>query len=168
MRQFLTKLLLCCTLAYCMLWIADLFVSRHYTRLHYRQIDMWHNIRTHQMGMYDCIFVGDSRVMQGYNPMIVDSLLGTHSYNMGLSARSWPTHELLQRIYRREGYVPPQLMLIELDYLIFYHKEQPDEIEQFYPFYYTDRDIHRFLLAKDTLSFRVRMVPIARYIGGGA
>ena len=153
-------------MGYAALLTADLCLSRHYAVLPVRQIALWQNIFTHSMAAdYDCLFVGDSRVMQGYNPMIVDSLLGTHSYNLGLSGRSWPTHELLQKVYRREAYPSPRLMLVELDYLLFYHREQPDEIAQFYPFYYTDLDMHRFLLRKNTLSPRARLVPLCRYIG---
>ncbi len=55
---------------------------------------------------HDILYLGNSLTLQGFNPRVVDEVLGTKSHNMAMGGASYITMELLLRHYLERNHRP--------------------------------------------------------------
>lgn len=82
----------------------------------------------------DVVMYGNSRVEHGYDPCVIDSILGCNSFNFGVSGQPFGVSCLRWQLYNRHNN-PPKLIIINCDYLeLRGMAENGFKREQYYPY----------------------------------
>jgi len=114
---------------------------------------------------YDILFMGNSVTQQGVNPAIIDSVLGTNSYNMAMGGGSILENELILRNYLISNEKPKLLV-----YGIFVNEVRWGGILRPTFRYNFDKSIRTYYrkrtnksLTKRNLTTNLNIVPLYRY-----
>jgi hypothetical protein len=139
----------------------DLLISANLRRQQSRMMGGWSDIYS---GKIDCDIVinGASRAIYQYNPAILDSILGTSTYNLGIDGSGINRQILKYNTYRRYN-SKPKFIIQDISVLTFV-KRNAYEVEQFFPYFYDD-SLRNAVCKIDNLDFKYKYFPFYRYIG---
>lgn len=111
----------------------------------------------------EIIYSGPSRGQNHYNPVVIDSILGTNSYNLGMKGMMVNQQIMRYHAYLRQQNALPQLFVMNIDYgtmdvISGYAKAQS------YPYFYTDRQLMEDFDAYEHFSWQEKYIPGYRYL----
>lgn len=122
---------------------------------------VWKEIFTGKL-QNDMIIMGSSRAEVQYSPVILDSLLKTNSYNLGMSGRGIMSQILRYNTYRRlDG--KPKLIIQNID-LMTIERDNGFCREQFFPYFY-DKTFGQEVVKLENLTLADKYIPGYRYAG---
>lgn len=163
MRKFILRTSVFLLLATALMVVLDLCLThklRHYDRGRFL---VWNEIFDNHIDA-DLLIMGSSRAWVHYSPEILDSVLHTHSYNLGVDGSCFNRQYTRYRIYRKHQ--PKPRIIIQnfecttLDYTTGY------EQYQYFP-YFSDPDIQRWVIPYEEFSIADRIFPFYRYSNFG-
>lgn len=161
MKKFLKKTTLFLLLILALATITDLIVSqglRHSPKNHLETM----NIVMHDNPGNDVLILGNSRAANGYDPYILDSILGCNSRNISNSGKTFRISNLRYQAYRRNN-PAPKLIIVNIDQIEMGEGTLGFENYMFYP-YITDTLV-RPVLEMNHLNWLDRNCPMYRYRG---
>jgi len=112
--------------------VADLLISsglRRTERGHFYTM----NALMNQKMDADVVILGNSRASASYNPLILDTILGVNSRNLGVSAQPFGVSYLRWQLYHRNN-KNPKLLIVNTDFRDLRSIEKGFEKEQYYPY----------------------------------
>lgn len=99
---------------------------------------------------YDAVFMGTSRVSNGIDPLIFDSITHLHSYNAGMEGASFSAVDLFTRRFVRNHH--PRYVFLNIDIYTLEKENSLYDFPQYYP-HLGDSDIVVLSKKKKELSF---------------
>lgn len=161
MKRFLIHTVVFAAVILALAIIADVMVSsglRKTERGHFYTM----NALMNQKMDADVVILGNSRASTSYHPLILDTILGVNSRNLGVSAQPFGVSYLRWQLYRRNNQ-KPKLLIVNIDFRDLRSIEKGFENEQYYP-YICDTLVKPYL---DLFGFTwaEKHVPMYRYRG---
>ena len=139
--------------------IVDYFYSQAAAKSNVDEIEAWYDLMHGQIDA-DVIVMGNSRACFHVNPLILDSILGTSTYNLGMDG-SWFNRQInkyhLFRKYNRK----PQLIVQTIDHLSLKYAFGY-MMEQFFP-YFGNMQMRKEILSQEPFTPWEKYVPMYRY-----
>ena len=133
MKRFICNIILFVLPSMSLLTIVDFFYSKAATKSNFDEIETWYDLMHGQIDA-DVLVMGNSRACFHINPLILDSVLGTSSYNIGMDG-SWINRQIhkynLFRKYNRK----PRLIIQTIDHLSL-KNGYGYMMEQFFPYFW--------------------------------
>lgn len=117
---------------YAIAWAADFFFTKECHKVGAAPYGSWNDIYASNI-QGDVIIMGTSRAFVHFNPAIIDSILHTDSYNLGMNGRPVDAQIIKYHAYRRQGNAKPKLIIYEL-YGGSMDKSNGYQREQFLPY----------------------------------
>ena len=138
MKKFLYKtLLFACFITFCAYGL-DMFMSWRLRTNENRIYAAWNQVYNSDLD-YDLVVNGSSRAWTQYNPLILDSILGINSFNLGIDGSAINRQIIKYRKYRDLHGAP--LYLIQNIDLGTMGYTNGYEREQFFPYFFYDKDL---------------------------
>lgn len=163
MKRFLTKIAIFAVAAYIIALGLDVMISHGLANSAGHPHQAWREIRS---GEYpaDIIIMGTSRALEHYDPLIIDSITGLQSYNLGMGGYSINV-ELMRYRYYCHYHPQTKYVIYDVDKLILMIDTIPHQhqSEQFLPLFY-DGAIRKDLLGSG-YSWIDAYIPMVRYWG---
>ena len=110
----------------------------------------------------DVVILGNSRAACSYHPIVLDSILGCNSVNLGVSGQPFGVSYLRWQLYERHN-KPPRLLIVNIDYGELNMVTNGFEKEQYYP--YISDTLVRPYLDLYGFSWMEKYIPMFRYRG---
>lgn len=160
MKRFIKNILLFGVCLLGMLIVEDVTTTYAFHRIVTRKYGVWNDI-IHDNIKADLLIMGNSRAWCHYSPEILDSILGTESYNIGIDGSCFNRQLARYDMYRH--YIPdaPKYIIQNVEFFTLGHTEGYER-EQFMPYlvcpYFRERigEIEPF-------SFGELYIPMCRY-----
>ena len=166
MKRFLRDIGLFIVLILVIAVIGDVIVSHGLRKTTIRQYAVWNDIYNGTNLDNDLVFIGASSCWAGFNPCVLDTMLGISAYNLGIDGHPWlPCQPLRYNTYMRYAKKKPNVVVIVFDEGSFDKTGQPYEREQFFPFIWIDDSLVTKVSDCMELTFMDRYCPMWRYIG---
>ena len=109
---------------------------------------------------FDMLFIGSSRTHFSINPMMIDNVCHTQSYNAGVEGGNLYEFEMMLRAYL-ENHPAPKWLVLTIDLHSFAEAPKMFNYPVYYP-YLQNKTIKRYLEQNDHLSFLKQAVPFLR------
>ena len=162
MKKFLYKILLFTLLIILCAYGLDLFLSWRLRTNENRVYAAWNQLYNSDID-YDLVINGSSRAWTQYSPLVLDSILGVNSFNLGIDGSAINRQIIKYKKYCQLHGLPKYLiqnidlgtMAITFGY----------EREQFFPYFFYDRDLMKDCNRYEDFSFGEKYIPCYRYIG---
>ncbi len=159
MKRFLYNILLFVVPAYALLAIGDYFFSRRAQQSNFFHIENWYDLM-HGNIEADIIVMGNSRAFVQIAPHILDSVLGSSSYNLAIDGSSINRQIRKYNVFRQYNRKPKLIIQnidhITLNYVTGYEREQ------FFP-YFWNKHIREEFMTTEPFSFWEKCLPLYRY-----
>lgn len=110
MRTFINSILLFLFGWLLLSAIVDFLLTKKIKSSPARDIVVWEDIFNAHIDA-DIIFLGSSRTCDHYNPMVIDSITGLRSYNLGLHAKNGDMDVLRYHLLKKYGNKQPRLIV---------------------------------------------------------
>lgn len=163
MKKFLIRTLVFIVLATIVMMVLDLCLS--------------HKLRQRQVGPYACwtdifhgritadlVIMGSSRAWVHYDPTILDSVLHTNSYNLGVDGSAFNRQYTRYLLYRK--YNPkPRIIIQNIDFTTLGFTSGYDQY-QYFP-YFNDSDVRHTIIPYEQFTLADRTLPFYRYANFG-
>ena len=164
MKRFLERLALLALLLLPAIVAIDYLYSSYLRSSDIDGYEIWNDIlQPHPAA--DMVCMGSSRAFTSFNPVRVDSLLGTHSWNLGVSASRVRDEFYRYSLFRRFNPAPSYVLQV-LDYNTFIGEDEYFSWWQLYPFLW-DPVFREAVYPYRSFSFAERFIPLYRYRGLG-
>ena len=111
----------------------------------------------------DVLVMGSSRAFVQFNPAIIDTVLHTNSYNLGMDGRAADSQILKYKVFRHKGNSKPKLIIYEVSHGTM-QKSNGYEREQFVP-YLHDPYLWRLCHEQESFNMADCVLPSWRYLG---
>ena len=162
MRRFFTKLIMYAGITLVIFTIADYLLSHKLRHSNILEFQAWNNIYNQEMNN-DVVIMGSSRAFVQFNPRIIDSVLHVNSYNLGYNASL--VNRQVERYYSycRIQETEPRAIIYSIDYGTVAGITTDFEREQFYPYFFSDRDLMEAFDKYQKFSFMEKYIPFWRY-----
>lgn len=161
MKKFLLHILLFATILLSILIVEDIVVTSKYHSKETRKYAVWNDI-LHTNINADLLIIGNSRAWCQYSPQILDSILGTNSYNIGLDGSAFNRQKARYDIYRHYQKIKPKYIIQNVEFFTLSGYTVGYEREQFMPYlmypYYRNR-----IKQEEPFSFGELYIPMYRY-----
>ena len=162
MKKFLTKVILFLFVTFICASLLDIFISSRLLKNNNRIFASWSQIYKDSTN-YDLIINGSSRAWTQYDPIIIDSILKINSYNQGIDGSAINRQIIKYNKYAQYHTCPKYLIqnidLGTMDVTYGYEREQ------FFPYFFYDRNLINDVNQYEKFSFVEKWVPCYRYIG---
>ena len=161
MKRFLVHTVVFAAVILALAVVADVMVScglRKTERGHFYTM----NALMNQKMDADVVILGNSRASTSYHPLILDTILGVNSRNLGVSAQPFGVSYLRWQLYRRNNR-KPKLLIVNIDFRDLRKIEKGFENEQYYP-YMCDTLVKPYLNLFG-FTWAEKHVPMYRYRG---
>ncbi len=139
--------------------MADYLLSKEAARSNYRPIESWYDLMHGNIDA-DVIIMGNSRAWVQYHPMILDSILGVSTYNIGMEGsavnRQVHKYNLFRKHNRKPKVILQNIDLFSFDYIVGLEREQ------FLP-YFWDSSMREEFLSSEPFTFWEKYIPLHRY-----
>ena len=163
MKKFIVRTLVFIGLATIVMTVLDICLSN---KLRQRQVGpyaCWTDI-FHGRIDADLVIMGSSRAWVHYDPTILDSVLHTHSYNLGHDGSAFNRQYSRYLIYRKHNSKPKVIIqnieITTLNYTSGYNQYQ------YFP-YFNDSDIRHLVIPYEQFTLADRTLPFYRYANFG-
>lgn len=161
MKRLSRKLLSFIITALLIALLADLCISQGLTKTERGHFYTMNKLMNDTINA-DVIVLGNSRASGSYHPEVLDSILGTNTWNLGVSGQPFGVSYLRWRLYRRNNN-PPKLLVVNMDYAELEMVNNGFEREQYYP-YMNDALVKPYLDLYG-FSWADKYIPMYRYRG---
>jgi hypothetical protein len=141
----------------------DIFISNQLINSNERIYQQWSELY-HDKISSDVIVLGNSRAWVQYNPMILDSILETNSYILGLDGSPINRQIIKYNYYREHSNIPPKVVIQNIDFMTM-DIRSGYEREQFFPFFIYDRKLVYSFQTYENFNLFELYIPCYRYIG---
>lgn len=111
------------------------------------------------------LILGSSRAWSSYSPMVLDSILGCKSYNLGIDGSAF-NRQLMRYEVWCHYYSKPELIIQNIDYFSTLDWTTGYMDYQFFPFF-SNRTIRDKAFASESFSFGQKYLPMYRYMSFG-
>lgn len=143
--------------------LTDAFISYRLRHSESREFAAWGDVYNQKLNN-DILINGGSRAWVQYSPAILDSVLGSDAWNLGIDGSSSNRQILRYNTYCRRQDHHPKLLIQNIDFAtIGYSKDL--EREQFFPYFFYDRQLMRDADKYEHFSFAEKYLPCYRYYG---
>ncbi len=162
MKRFLKNLLIFCLVLSAVLILEDILVTYAYHHKITRKYRVWNEI-IHTSIDADLLILGNSRAWCQYSPQILDSILGTNSYNIGIDGSAINRQRARYDIYRHYQEVKPKYLIHNVEFFTLGGLTIGYEREQFMPYMMFPYARKRIIDAGEPFSFGELYIPMYRY-----
>lgn len=162
MKKFICKIAIYISVILLLAIAVDAFISKRLRTNESRMYASWNAIYNDTTD-YDLVISGSSRAWIHYHPLILDSILGVNSFNLGMNG-SAINRQIIKYNKYTELHVAPKYLIQNIDYGtidITYGYER----QQTFPYLFYDRNLLNAFDAYENYSFAEKWIPAARYIG---
>ena len=135
LKKFIYKTVLFSAILFAALSYLQSVVDKGLRRSRYRELSVWNDIYQSRIDA-NVIILGSSRAVAHFSPFILDSILGTKTYNFGMEAYDFKMQYARWRIYLQHN-PPPKYVIASIDIFSLYKREFLYDYQQFLP-YLTD------------------------------
>lgn len=162
MKQFFLRISIFLLIIYVGAWAIDFVISYRLRHNENRMFAAWNHIYNDSLN-YDCLISGGSCAWAQYSTQIIDSIMGINSFNLGIDGSS-----INRQILKYEKFCSihgkPNMLIqnIDLGTLAFTHGY---EREQFFSYFFYDRDVIRKYDQYEHFTFAEKYLPCYRYLG---
>ena len=136
--------------------------SRLCQNKNHRMFSYWNHIYNDTTN-YDLVINGNSRALNQYDPMILDSMLGANSYNFGMGGSSI-NRQIIKYLKYCEMHIPPKCLIQNID-LFTMANTYGYQREQFFAYFFKDRKLINELDLYENFSLAEKYFPCYRYLG---
>ena len=163
MKRFVTKIAIFAVAAYLISLGLDAMISHGLANSAGHPHQAWREIRSGNFAS-DIVIMGTSRALEHYDPMVIDSITGLSSYNLGMGGYGINV-ELMKYQYYCTYNPQPKYIIYDVDYvpLVINHAPHMHQSEQFLPLFY-DGAIRNDLMNAG-YSWIDAYIPMVRYWG---
>lgn len=162
MKKFLYKILLFTLLVIVCALGLDFFLSYRLRQNQNRMYAAWNQMYNDTMN-YDLVINGSSRAWAQYSPLILDSILDVNSFNIGIDGsainRQIIKYKKYCELHGNPKYLIQNIDLGTMDITYGYEREQ------FFPYFFYDRDLVKQYDQFENFSFAEKYITCYRYLG---
>ncbi len=163
MRLFLKRFLFFLLLLAVSLPILDFLFSKWMQQSARPSIESWHDLLYEQIDA-DLVIVGSSRAKNHIDPEILDSILQTNAYNLGMSGTRINLQTAQYELYRSRNR-KPDVIVFCIDVFSLIPIERVAQREQYFPFFW-DRSFRKHIFPLIHFTSSERFIPLYRYYPG--
>ena len=162
MKKFITRILLFAIILLALAILADIFLSKQFYETTDYRYAVWNDILKGNMDN-DIIIMGSSRSWVQISPQILDSVLRTNTYNIGMDGSCIDRQIAMYKIYRKYN-KKPKLIIQNVDWLATLQNGTHTDylLEQYYPYFY-NADMREFVIPVERFDFFDLYIPLLRY-----
>ena len=163
MKKFLIRTLVFIALTTIVMTVLDICLSN---KLRQRQVGpyaCWSDI-FHSRIDADLVIMGSSRAWVQISPAILDSVLLTHSYNLGQNGSAFNRQYTRYLIYRKHN-PKPHIIVQNIDFKTLTFTSGYDQY-QYFP-YFCDTDVRNLIIPHEEYTLADRTLPFYRYANFG-
>lgn len=162
MNKYLLNTLIFAIVCLVSAFVLDIILSSRLRSNKNRIYAAWNQVYTDTTN-YDLIIAGNSRAYVQYDPIIVDSICHINSYNLGNNA-SPISRQIIKYKKYCDMHQSPKYLIQNIDlWTMALHSGV--EREQFYPYFFYDRELINKLDEYEHFSFMEKYFPCYRYLG---
>ena len=162
MKKFLLKTLLYLSLIFSLFAIIVVITNSGLRKSDFGNLKEWREVLDGEVNA-DVLINGSSRAWVQYNPAIIDSLLSTNSYNMGMDGAPFDIQYLKFKAYL-ENNKAPKLIIQNVDLDLLDTEVDFFQKYQFLPFL-NNKSFRNLLEKQNLISFTDLYFPFMRYLG---
>ena len=137
MRLFLKRFLLFLLLLAVSLPVFDFLLSKLLQQSSRPSVEGWYNLMSKQIDA-DLVIVGSSRAKNHIDPVILDSVLHTNAYNLGMSGTRFNLQTAQYELYRSHN-KKPEVIVFCIDVFSLIPIDRVAQREQYFPFFWDRR-----------------------------
>lgn len=161
MKAFLYKIITFGTIVLLLAIAIDIGFSRLLMRSNDRRFEAWYDLMHGKIDA-DVIVTGSSRSWVHISPIILDSILNTNTYNLGIDGSGINRQVRKYRLFRKYNR-PPKLIIQNIDRSLL-NETVGYEREQFFP-YFWNSSMRKEFYDMEPISFAEKYIPLVRYEG---
>ena len=139
----------------------DYAFSNYLTHSKARKYVGWNDIIYDSVNA-DLLVLGSSRAWVQYDTYIMDSILNTNSYNLGIDGSALNRQMLRYRVYEHYQKCHPKVIIVNVDYFSI-GKTIGYEREQFFPYLLNNRFNRKEMRKTEPFTFGELYLPMYRY-----
>lgn len=162
MKKFLKQTAIFALILLAMATVFDVVLTTRALRLKTSPYATWNDIY-HQNIDADVLIMGSSRAYVQFNPAVIDTVLHTNSYNLGMNGRAADSQMLKYKVFRHCGNKKPKLIIYEVSHGTM-QKSNGYERFQFVP-YLHDLYLWKLCHRQEKFSFADALLPCWRFLG---
>ena len=162
MKKYLLNTLLFAVVCLVLAFGLDVIISSRLRQDTSCMFSYWNHIFNDTTN-YDLVVNGNSRALNQYDPMILDSILIANSYNFGMGGSSI-NRQIIKYIKYCDLHVPPKCLVQNID-LFTMTNTMGYQREQFFAYFFKDRKLINELDLYERFSLAEKYVPCYRYLG---
>lgn len=166
MKKFLSNISIYIIFVLFMSLVIDYTLSKYLQNTHWRKYDTWTNIINSKFQENDLLIFGSSRAWVQISPAILDSVLGTNSYNLGIDGRPFRCQYLRWRLYNTFHNQKPKYIIQNIDYISTLNENDGYESEQFFPYFWNIKFTNE-AFKYEHFSNAQKYIPLYRYYQNG-
>ncbi len=159
MRKFLFQILCICSIILFIAIVADVYISSSLRRSNDNRFVVWTEIANTKINA-NTLIMGSSRAWVQFSPKILDSILHTNSYNIGINARTINSQRLRYDFYCSQN-IKPNLIIQNIDFMSTISQKSQYAREQFFP-YFSNRQF-RDIMHYEDITWQEKYIPFYRY-----
>lgn len=163
MKRFIKMILLFDTILLLIAMLFDAFISYRLRQNTGNLFNSWSAIYKKEL-KNDIIINGNSRAWVQYSPAILDSVLGSNAWNLGIDGSSINRQIIRYNTYCRVQRHLPKLLIQNVDFTTIGITKDLQR-EQFFPYFFFDRQLMRDEDKYEHFSFAEKYLPCYRYYG---
>ena len=163
MKNFLVRLLIYFVLVFATLIPTDKIISDRLRHSDDRIFKSWNDIYFNKLDN-DVIINGSSRAWVQYDPAILDSILNTDSYNLGIDGSEINRQIIKYKTYCRVQNHSPKLLIQNIDFSTI-GNTFGYEREQFFPYFHYDEILIEEIDKYENFNWFEKYIPFYRYFG---
>lgn len=160
MRKFLKNIFFFSIGLWCIATVVDIIISDRFSSTDSWDNKVWRQMLNSEMDN-DFLILGSSRAALQYDPRIIDSILGTNSYNLGRDGKRIDIQYLVYQIYKKYGNNRPETVILDF-FDASLALSDPYNSVLFYP-YLWEPDIWNCIKQTQHVKAYWRFVPLVRY-----
>ncbi len=162
MKKFLINSVCFAAILWVFAIVADIYVSDNLRHSEERKYAAWNGIYN-DTTCYDMVINGSSRAWVQYDPHILDSILHLNTYNLGIDGsginRQMTKYRKYCELHGQPKYLLQNIDIFTMANTIGYEREQ------FFPYFFYDRDLMRQTDEYEHFTFAEKYIPYCRYMG---
>lgn len=162
MKQFLRQIFFFTLGLFLLATVFDIVLTTRSLRMKIPPYATWNDIYKRNIDA-DVLVMGSSRAFVHFNPAILDTVLHTNSYNLGMNGRAADSQILRYKVFRHCGNPKPKLIVYEVSHGTM-QKSNGYERSQFVP-YLHDPFIWRLCHSQEEFTIADCLLPGWRFLG---